>query len=457
MARLREIVSSEAGVVLPVTTILLGLMGLMILTVFASAQQVSGSSNRDGASKRAFQAAQAGLEAAEERLNETSPGIAQCLADAPVSPVGGECPESSAEDLGRGVSFRYTVTPALPDADPCRVALPSQPAFVSGESVRCITSIGAANGVRRRVQARVSQATIFPVDGVFGKDRINQVNASKVYADLTGTTLGDLATNGSATRGNAAEQRHVLLGGTSATATGFTEAQIQRRPDPFPTPAARFEPVENANDNAKLSTLPASVWDPSTRSLTAPNTVVALETGNYHVCRLQTSQSGMLLVRPGHKVRIYVDSPERDSASAEPASSCPSTAGGAGFASGTVAFEQNSTVAPCAQLSGTSCTPGPASALLLYVYGRRAVSPDVAMLNSGSRVLGLYAPRSRIQLGNATEFRGSIVGAELDVVNAMNIYFDPTLRGITDGLYQRRNWSECRPQAPTPGDPESGC
>ena len=422
----------------------------------SGALHLNTTSTEDRDSKRALAAADAGRNLALFRLNKIKPADDQCLADAAVAPTGGECPSSSTIDLGNGATASYRVTPKLALSDSCRSV--SGAALETSDAVRCITAIGTVNGVRRRVAWRVVAHPLFPVAGLVGTDYIHQENSSRVWADRAGTVLGDLGTNTHAERFHTSQQRNVILG-PGATSQGFQPSQIVNRPAPFDVPMGDFEPVENTNDNANLSSLPATVWNATTREFTlGGSSTIVLTGGDYHVCRLSTAQSSKLFVTPGQRVRFFVDSPERDGGSSEPQTSCANTSGGVGVATGTVDIGQSSTFAACDAVSGSTCTAlGNPANLQLFTYGRRSVTPyDISVANSGDRVMTIYAPRSRVHFGNSTQVIGTAVAAEVTINNSMQFFFDPRLFDVHDAQYKGRQWNECTAQNGS-ADPEAGC
>src|SRR5918912_893105 len=164
MGRLRVRLAGEEGAAMIVATGALLVMMILVAAVQSGAISVRNSSSKDRNSKRALAAANAGLSVATDRVLRMKPA-----------------------------------------------------------GVRCITSIGRANGVTRRVQSRLVWLPQFPFLGILGLSSVFVNDQTTVYGDVTGSTLGDIGTNGSATVGpsaNASLIRNAYLA-PGATATNI--------------------------------------------------------------------------------------------------------------------------------------------------------------------------------------------------------------------------------------------
>ena len=129
------------------------------------------------------------------------------------TPAAGEC-AGVEDDLGNGSSYTYYVTPALEDGDVC-AGLDVQHTDPNGEvtvTQRCVTSIGEANGERRRIQARVASyigTQLFPVGGILA------INGIKVKN--TAIVSGVLGSNGQIELGNNSVVSGGIQLGTAST------------------------------------------------------------------------------------------------------------------------------------------------------------------------------------------------------------------------------------------------
>lgn len=72
----------------------------------------------------------------------------------------------------------------------------------------------------------------------------------------------------------------------------------------------------------------------------------------------------------------------------------------------------------------------------------------------------VYAPNSRVYLGNSMSFVGAISADRVYFNNSVKFRFPPGMdSGLTmsSGVFRQTDWTEGRVQPPTPADPESGC
>jgi hypothetical protein len=429
----------ERGVAL-----LAALSVLLILSVLAGAVLAQGASfrgqstaARDGA--RALAAAEAGLEVARHRLNLLSVDDAKCLTDAAVAPgtggaAAGECPSYSGA-LGNGATYRYTVTPVLPENDHECGPLP-----LTGTLQRCITAAGTMNGVTRRVQLRVDShqvgIPVFPMVGALGLDHIH-VNGSS-------TTKGTLGTNGNLQfAGSSTVQGGCLLGPTATVTAWGTLICTQTReptkfavtpPDSLDVQGRTFANTATTNDDAKLG----SGYTASTRSLVINNgQTLTIPSGVYNLCSL--SVYGSANIATGSSVMLFIDSPARRG------SGCPSGSG---------RIQVNGSLSNANSL---------ATSLQIFVYGTNVANPTIdVQFNGSATILGaLYAPNSVIQQNGALSWKGAMVLWQIDVNGAMDMTNEASVTDIitTQGqtVFRDGNWRECASAPSNASDPESGC
>jgi Tfp pilus assembly protein PilX len=198
LTRLRSAARREDGLALPLAMWVLVVLLALSAAVAGGAIVGARRATHDRESKRAFGAADAGLTAALYRMNRYSQSPAgqaapidgaspSCFNDTAVSCA--SATPSAASGVGPGASFVYWVGPPLAQGDPCAgvrvVPNPSQTLYQ-----RCVISVGTANGVTRRLQARVVALhgmPFFAFAGIAAFDSVSLNNRS--------TILGDLACN----------------------------------------------------------------------------------------------------------------------------------------------------------------------------------------------------------------------------------------------------------------------
>lgn len=149
---MRRLTTSQEGVALPVATAMLLVISLFVIAFFSVTLQVNDTSIKDRSSKRTLAAAEAGLQTALYRMNRigATPDPALCFTtDWVPQDMGGQCPAAPEVPLGNGAAFTYYVTPELGTGS-C-LGVPGLP------TDRCVTAVGKAGGVQRRVQVRASR------------------------------------------------------------------------------------------------------------------------------------------------------------------------------------------------------------------------------------------------------------------------------------------------------------
>ena len=224
---LRRIARDERGLALPVALMVLSVMALISAYAFASAVQLSDSSNEDRRSKRAFQAAETGLQVATYRINNLAPLDGQCVTTVVTQPVVcGGCSDSG--QLADGAEWTYHMTPVLLGGKCAGYLINYNPADPSlSLAPRCITATGTVNGVTRRTQARVvlfKGAPLFPEPGIICLTSCEVVNSAQV--------TGTIATNGIIRLGNSSEVDRLELGPTGRYEVGNSSiAEVEERGD----------------------------------------------------------------------------------------------------------------------------------------------------------------------------------------------------------------------------------
>ncbi len=466
---------SEGGIAMPVvmgTMLVLSLLAGGLLTTAVSS---SSSATIDSSSKRALGAAEAGLQTAALRLKKLYPASNMCMVTPTVAnPTGavapspnttdGTCPASTPEAVSEGVTFTYWVTPRGATCN----RLPSVPTSTYD---RCITSVGIANGVRRRLQVRVESGPNLPFAkaGLAGIDRVNLINKVTIEETDVGSN-GPITMTGSpnevkitAGNGTLGQARPYVPGG-SVIRTGTTSIAggIANQSSPYqltqPDFAATLTPAQGGtgtNNNDLLTTrFGASRFNAATRVLTIganeqwkSGSLGAFPTGTFNLCGMTlASGSEVNLANSTAKANIYVDSPLRP---------------GSGCAAGTGTFTSN---------SGKMNNGISDRNYWFWVYGTTA--PTDALPATGStadiRHLGTshidavwYAPYSRFYAGGtAITVHGAVAAREIWMQNNVIAGFDIAVAqevGPGAGPVIRRGFFECKAIAPVVSDPESGC
>lgn len=464
---------SEQGVKLPVATAMMLVISLFVVAFFTTALQVNDTSVDDRASKRALAAAEAGLQTALYRLNRIGTNQpAQCLmANTWVVYNGDACPGLE-ETVGNEASYTYYVTPEmdrLPVAQRTCVVVPGQ--TLSGTD-RCITVIGEASGVQRRVQVRASMVT-----GAASYKSIGLMSKSLMYAGNSSEIKSDVGVNGIAHFGNSAQTVTTpVVYGTLLRAPGSTyeesgSSQViaggqQSVSTPFVFPPIDFEAAEQAAEATNLKTIPpwtrpsGTTYDPITKHFTVTGDAI-LPAGTYYFCRFYMDNSAKLRFSSSQPTQIYVDSPSR------PGSLCTGQADPAGtfwlrnsneFNKGgreelVEVFVHGTSLN--ANRSGPSwCTPAGDPPTT------DRCESDVLLNNSSGFEGMINAPDTTVELNNSGVFTGAIAADKIRFNNSVKFDLTAAVRDsapATSSGVRRGGWVECAPRPSTAGDPESGC
>jgi type II secretory pathway pseudopilin PulG len=488
---MRKLLANQTGIAMPTTTSMLMVVSLLVAAVLASATQLSTSSNRDQDAKRALSAAEAGIQTAVYRLNQIrnpAVGPGMCLTTGPVAPSGtpAQCPASPAESVGNGATFRYYVTPRLALSDTCALS----PGQVATTLDRCITSVGTADGVTRRLQLRVNEQLVF--GGFFD---VGLLGKSVFYAHNSVNMVADIGSNGTVYLNNSITASddtalgvdgavRLHSGGTYTEGNSVTvEGGLQPVAEPYDMPPADFErydgesggvPAPSENNNNLLST---TYYKDVDKSFRVASGTVTLEPGTYYFCHVFLGTSVKFRINnTGRTVangmtRILIDHPRRSGSNC-PATPTHYTAGEAGTFGADNSVEINKETDQREEL------------LQIYMYGsaneqenlttsrygwcQRQSDPmlpgecrsDFMLDNSVHFYGSVYAPDSTVQAHNSVEIFGGLAGDKIRLFNSVNFRVTDAVRtapALTPGAAARRGWVECKPQPPVPTDPESGC
>ncbi len=437
---LQRLASDERGVAMIVSMGVLAVILSLTAAVAANSVHVSDTSNRDRDEKRAFQAADAGLQVATYRLNKLAPGDGLCVTNVVQAPVNGDC--AATGSLGNGATWKYNLSPVLSVGDNC-AGFPIT--SVSQLLPRCITATGTVNGVKRRVQSRIvlnTGAPIFPMPGLIALNSMKFKNSSRIHAGMGANGLVELSNSNEVDGGiklgpgaPAAQVGNSTIGGG-----GISYRSNQEGPWVLAPVDVGNSATVNDNGSWTRSGGNTAVWnggDPAYRELQLDNGTLTLTGGTYNFCQLTVGNSVTIVVPQGAKVRVFIDSPNR------PGSGCRSNVD-------TGRFVVN---------NGLSIL-GNADQFQLYVYGGdTSYGPAVEINNSGDLHMGIHAPSASVLFKNSQRFWGGINAKNIEWKNSTDFWWDDSLsslRGVTTSLYQRTAWRECQPD-PTSSAAASGC
>jgi Tfp pilus assembly protein PilX len=458
---------------MPVMAWMLVVISLLVTAFFTVAVQLSDTTNRDRSQKRALAAAEAGLQTAVYRLNQIrNPAVpsTMCMTDRSVSLVSGQCPAAPTEQLGNGASFTYYVTPELGTLIASQRTCVSLPGQTSIDTDRCITAIGTANGVSRRLQVRVTNQPgppTFNQVGVLGKSLVFAGNSSKITSDV--------GTNGQARFGNSAETISnpsvgiagaVQLGpgGTYSPVGGTSGQKVVggvQNVDAFELPPIDFEAVESTATNVVTPgwSVSGAVYSAANRTFTINSGTVTMPPGTYHFCRVHLGVSVKWRFHSTLPTRIYVDSPDRS---------------GSVCGAGTGTFTSDESVeinkeAGAEQLldifvSGTAqndtrtnyswCSPAGVPAQ------PEECKSDFMLDNSVWIEASVYAPNTSVQANNSVTWIGAVGADKIRFNNSITFTLTDAVKNRpsgSQGAALRTAWGECRAAPTVATDPESGC
>jgi len=487
MRRLRD----QTGVALPAALGVLAVVGTLSTATFAVSTRLNDTSTASRDAKRALAAADAGLEAAMFRMNEIGlQSESKCFTTAAVDPATGTDPETGGtpasgecageeDDLGNNSSYTYYVTPALQDGDVC-AGLNVEHADPNGQvtvTQRCVTSIGEANGERRRIQARVASyigAQLFPVGGILAINGIKANNNSIVS--------GMLGSNGQIALGNNSVISGGIQLGTSSTpppTLGNGSTVGGNPPITYRSEAQGafvLAPVDmgntaTVNDNNRIATgLDSGSNVTYTNTANAPRTLsignngsLTLGGGTYNFCKVTLGNNSFITIAAGAKIRFFLDSPDRLTAGT--AGDCiPDNYTGTASQKAATARSNGYGGMDLGQGSNFN-NPGHAINFQIYMYGYTDGSHTVNFYNASGMNAAIYAPSSELVWNNTGGITGAVAASKVEFKNSAqfawaggNGQFDLSeLRTDTVSVYYRMAWAECRRMRTDTLDPESGC
>ncbi len=439
------------------------------------------------------------------------------------APNSNVCAADGPEQLGNGSSFQYWISRAMQPGDTC--VGPTVSSNTSDVAQRCVTAVGTSNGVTERLQERIAAYTSTPVfpAAIFGTKAVTINNNVSIVSDTVGSpallgTNGTLTVGGTGGGNTTIDGFQIPCSATKQVGQNVTDLGPENScaaPYPIPTPVNPGTTAQNTASPFDLGTTyqqgtcaqPASwtgVWvqtncnyritrgltytgcinlgqpvvdcdpyqahkasdiafDPTNRTLYLNNNATLwLGGGYYNFCSLYLSNNAQILLSPGAKVSIFIDSPSDPNSGAPvnpPLGSatnpkCPSTNSAQGVAPGTLTMSQNSAINP----GGTALNAQ------IYVFGDTTNNPPtntVSLQNNGTSSFALVAPFSNVVLNpsNKTTFRGAIVGYTVSIGNAAHFTYEADSSTLQSGSlenYYRSFWQQCS-QVTSSGDPTGSC
>ena len=455
---MRRLMTSERGIALPVATAMLLVISLFVIAFFSVTLQVNDTSIDDRSSKRALAAAEAGLQMALYRLNQFGPSDPnQCFTTAPDP----EC-KGQKDPLGNGAFYTYYVTRQNPGACVGKIA---------GLTDRCITSVGEAGGVKRRVQVLANTLT-----GAVSYKSIGLMSKSLMYAGNSAKITSDLGSNGLVQWGNSAETflnspaeiDGAVYHAPGSTFTGDDEKIVGGRHSvptqyDFP-PIEDFDEVKTTATN--ITTLnwsrPGMTYTASTMTLRVTGTSASLLPGDYYFCRFSMANSAKLTFSQTQATNIYIDSPSRAGSLCGTQSNPSPT-----YPVGTFWLENSNEFNMGGKeelvevfVEGTShngtrtppsfCTPAG------DLPHTDKCESDVILVNSAAFEGMIYAPKTTVELNNSGKMWGAIAADKIRFNNSVEFTLTDAVKDSDDGTasgIDRGDWLECRPA----NNPQSGC
>jgi Tfp pilus assembly protein PilX len=458
---LNRFLRRQDGIALPVVIGSLTVVSALAVGTFAVSVENHHASARDRDSKRALAAAEAGLQTAILRITDLEPDPGECVTDAVVLPgTGGaaanECPSTGNIALGNGATFRYTVSTATAAQATCATIPGFTPTV--GED-RCITAIGTANGVSRRLQLRFYfQPPFLPWGnaGLVGKDKVD-IGNNKVIESAIGT-------NGQIILGNNSSAWEFLIPGTAPDPERGNNSTVDTEEDPQNGSAIRLPRVSEwafpdmdwdtprnsyrVSSSATLESIAPAAWDGKYLKL-AQQQDITLPGGNYYMCGFDAPNGNTITVPVGQFVRLYVDS----------AAGNPSWCNDNDPIDGQFNIKNDGSVNPLPTNKPT------ATQFALFLYGSDPEDdgnyPLDIDINNGVSFWGtIWAPYSQVSIKNNQTVKGGITAAHIDMKNNGGFVYDSDIENQSlPGTAESNNlsWNECARDPAVATDPESGC
>jgi hypothetical protein len=435
----------QDGIALPVAVIsmmlVLGLAGVVLTQSIATGD----SADREQRSKRALQAADAGLDVATFRADKVATTTNPCpiiggTGFASYLTIAGEqwCPEVQ-EDLGDGKSYSYWVSAPAANGD------------------RTVVASGTAEGVTRRVAVVIQKLDQPIVDGygVSSDSDINMKSSSEIGEFDSPRTRTDVRANGdinmegsSKVCGNATPgpgQSVNQSGGSTQLCPGYSTAPA---PAPITFPEVDDTAASLVNDNARickpaldpcspLGDVSPNVWDNANRNLSIGGSATLTLRGSvYYLCSLTMNSSSRLILDPPtttKPVLIYIGD----------------------------CVTQPSKVIFINSSAKVESAPGKTVPVQFLVKGSDTESTSVEWHSSSTAVAPtlIYAPKSSVLLDSSSKINGAVVGKDVTLESSAQVIYDARIdiNPFDSAVQKTATYRECRAQAATGAVPVEGC
>src|SRR6185436_8521506 len=212
------------------------------------------------------------------------------------------------------------------------------------------------------------------------------------------------------------------------------------------------------NDNGRIVSVPpkdVSTNTTYTNTTAAPRTLsmgtggsLTLGGGTYNFCKISLANNSTINIAAGAKVRLYLDSPDRDGSGCLPSGMNLATAHTNNYGGMTLGQGAN------------FVNNGREDAEQIYIYGWNDGSQVLEFNNSAKLNFALVAPQTKIVFRNSGELNGGVAAKDVEFKNGANFTWGSSLselRADTVALYFKTAWKECRRLPTAATDPESGC
>ncbi|HEX7278059.1 MAG TPA: hypothetical protein VF255_00420 [Solirubrobacterales bacterium] len=451
---IRDLRGNERGMALPTAIFaMVASLGFAGAAVISSVNLQQGS-HRDGDSKGAIAAADAGANVALMRLNRyanafsaATPclGVSSNMLVLSKASADGWCPAISGK-VGSS-SYVYRSTPAV------------------DSTTMSVVATGTSGTVSRRVAITYKATTVGSAlgkEGLIGVDKVeidNNADArvgvgtnGDVYTHNNGNVCGNI-------RHGVGKKATFENNATQCKGYGISEGNVTL------PPVSSFMPTDIATNNSNFrlftctQTSPTKIptgcqsdtysgkwgssepWSSSLRRIYASNNAtLTLGGGDYWVCRLHISNNTHLVMADGAKVRIFFDTPEN----------CNMKSG-----------EDQIDISNNADITSTGYQPevGKFDVPGFYVMGSTTKASTIDFSNNvGTSEFILYAPNSNIEISNNAVFTGVIAGKTVHLNNNAVVRQDagfepPKIGGAT--IFQRQSYVECTGATASP--PNANC
>jgi type II secretory pathway pseudopilin PulG len=468
--RNRKKLYEERGIAMALVLAVLLVATVLAAVAASAAIRANHQTFRDRNSKRAFQAAVAGVESAIYQATLMQPPPTRCVIDTSgtlsvADSPGPWCPPQT-KNVGDGATYTQYISEGTPYDDP-----------TTGQHLvfREIVSTGVVNNVTRRLDLKVNAASAAPLFStnfaVVSLDPITWGNAVRAFGNVGSN--GDITLKndaricgppgpGNALPGAGPPPKKVILSGTASVCGTTTAATNPFVLNPVDVPVQNdnhridnmlaltrtppLPPPYPSEGSDTCTTCGRVSWTPTTKVLSlSNNATLTLGGGVYVFCKVTLSNSSKLRIASGASVKVYIDSPEH----------CATAGSGAG----SVTMTQSSTLE-----NGNPGNPPNPSAFQLYMVGSTnpatPTSLEFANAATGDVVLAVYAPNSAVHLQNGVHFFGALAAKSIPIDNGATITYDPRIGSIVEGVIPvyraTRSWRECTTK-PTGAAVNSGC